>query len=113
MEVSLTEIVKPLAQLGFSLYLLLTQLVFTAPFCYCVSPGEARLASTSSFVHSAVVSESAAAGTDEALAFSVLQQLLGAGPRVKRGSDTTSKLVQSVAKATVDPFDVSGCQFTI
>uniref|UniRef100_A0A8D3E4G6 Ubiquinol-cytochrome c reductase core protein 2b n=1 Tax=Scophthalmus maximus TaxID=52904 RepID=A0A8D3E4G6_SCOMX len=54
--------------------------------------GEIRLAGLSSLVHSAVVSQSAAAGTSEALAFSVLQQVLGAGPHVK---------------ATTDPFDVS------
>ncbi|XP_075890738.1 cytochrome b-c1 complex subunit 2, mitochondrial isoform X2 [Nelusetta ayraudi] len=69
--------------------------------------GEIRLASTSGLVHSAVVAESAVAGTSEALAFSVLQQLLGAGPHVKRGSCATSKLVQGVAKATAEPYDVS------
>ncbi|XP_068610446.1 cytochrome b-c1 complex subunit 2, mitochondrial [Brachionichthys hirsutus] len=69
--------------------------------------GEIRLAGAGSMVHSAVVSQSAAAGTSEALAFSVLQQLLGAGPRVKRGSGTSNKLIQGVARATVDPFDVS------
>nr|XP_046234197.1 cytochrome b-c1 complex subunit 2, mitochondrial isoform X1 [Scatophagus argus] len=69
--------------------------------------GEIRLPSTSSMVHSAVVSQSAAAGTSEALAFSVLQHVLGAGLHVKRGSCITSKLVQGVAKATADPFDVS------
>ncbi|XP_061519841.1 cytochrome b-c1 complex subunit 2, mitochondrial [Phycodurus eques] len=69
--------------------------------------GELRLPSTSSLVHSAVVSEAAASGTGEAVAFSVLQHLLGAGPRIKRGSNATSKLVQGVAKATADPFDVS------
>lgn len=74
----------------------------------CISPGEVRLGSTSSLVHSAVVSQSAAAGTSEALAFSVLQHVLGAGPHVKRGSNATNKLVQGVAKATADPFDVSG-----
>lgn len=72
------------------------------------SPGEVRLGSTSSLVHSAVVSQSAAAGTSEALAFGVLQHVLGAGPHVKRGSNTTNKLVQGVTKATADPFDVSG-----
>uniref|UniRef100_A0A3Q1IGQ8 Ubiquinol-cytochrome c reductase core protein 2b n=1 Tax=Anabas testudineus TaxID=64144 RepID=A0A3Q1IGQ8_ANATE len=66
-----------------------------------------RLPSSSSLVHSAIVSQSAAAGTNEALAFSVLQHLLGAGPHVKRGSSASSKLVQGVAKATADPFDVS------
>uniref|UniRef100_A0A8D3E6H4 Ubiquinol-cytochrome c reductase core protein 2b n=1 Tax=Scophthalmus maximus TaxID=52904 RepID=A0A8D3E6H4_SCOMX len=69
--------------------------------------GEIRLAGLSSLVHSAVVSQSAAAGTSEALAFSVLQQVLGAGPHVKRGSNTSSQLIQGVAKATTDPFDVS------
>ncbi|XP_039644579.1 cytochrome b-c1 complex subunit 2, mitochondrial isoform X1 [Perca fluviatilis] len=69
--------------------------------------GEIRLPSLSSLVHSAVVSESAAASTSEALAFSVLQHLLGAGLHVKRGSCASSKLVQGVAKATADPFDVS------
>lgn len=54
-----------------------------------------------------MVAESAVAGTSEALAFSVLQQLLGAGPHVKRGSCATNKLVQGVAKATAEPFDVS------
>lgn len=72
-----------------------------------LSLGEIRLVNTSSMVHSAVVSQSAAAGTSEALAFSVLQHLLGAGPHIKRGSSSSSKLVQSVTKATADPFDVS------
>uniref|UniRef100_A0A8C6MFE0 Ubiquinol-cytochrome c reductase core protein 2b n=1 Tax=Nothobranchius furzeri TaxID=105023 RepID=A0A8C6MFE0_NOTFU len=69
--------------------------------------GEIRLPGIGSLVHSAVVSQSAAAGSSEALAFSVLQHLLGAGPHVKRGSSSSSKLVQGVAKATADPFDVS------
>lgn len=75
------------------------------------SSGEVRLNSTASVVHSAVVSEAAAVGSSDALAFSVLQHLLGAGPHVKRGSNSTNKLVQSVAKATADPFDVSGGRF--
>lgn len=54
-----------------------------------------------------MVSQAAAAGSSEALAFSVLQHLLGAGLHVKRGSCASSKLVQGVAKATADPFDVS------
>lgn len=69
--------------------------------------GELRLTSSSSFVHSVVVSEGAAAGSSEALSFGVLHHLLGAGPQVKRGSNTTSKLCQGVSKATADPFDVS------
>ncbi|TMS22692.1 Cytochrome b-c1 complex subunit 2, mitochondrial [Larimichthys crocea] len=47
--------------------------------------GEIRIPSTSSFVHSAVVSQSAAAGTSEALAFSVLQHVLGAGLHCQEG----------------------------
>uniref|UniRef100_A0A8P4K9N6 Ubiquinol-cytochrome c reductase core protein 2b n=1 Tax=Dicentrarchus labrax TaxID=13489 RepID=A0A8P4K9N6_DICLA len=69
--------------------------------------GEVRFPNTSSMVHAAVVSQSAAAGSSEALAFSVLQHLLGAGLHVKRGSCASSKLVQGVTKATADPFDVS------
>lgn len=60
-----------------------------------------------------MVSQSAAAGSSEALAFSVLQHLLGAGPHVKRGSGVSNKLVQGVGKATADPFDVSGFQFVM
>ncbi|XP_033974768.1 cytochrome b-c1 complex subunit 2, mitochondrial isoform X1 [Trematomus bernacchii] len=69
--------------------------------------GEVRVPGLGALVHSAVVSESAAAGSGEALAFSVLQHILGAGLHVKRGSCTSSKLVQGVTKATADPFDVS------
>uniref|UniRef100_A0A7N6A4A9 Ubiquinol-cytochrome c reductase core protein 2b n=1 Tax=Anabas testudineus TaxID=64144 RepID=A0A7N6A4A9_ANATE len=78
-----------------------------AHFTFINNSSEIRLPSSSSLVHSAIVSQSAAAGTNEALAFSVLQHLLGAGPHVKRGSSASSKLVQGVAKATADPFDVS------
>ncbi|XP_030019039.1 cytochrome b-c1 complex subunit 2, mitochondrial isoform X1 [Sphaeramia orbicularis] len=66
--------------------------------------GEIRLPTTSSLVHSVVVTEAAPADT---LAFSVLQHLLGGGPYVKRGSNTSSKLFQGASKATADPFDVS------
>uniref|UniRef100_A0A8C7TJW6 Ubiquinol-cytochrome c reductase core protein 2b n=1 Tax=Oncorhynchus mykiss TaxID=8022 RepID=A0A8C7TJW6_ONCMY len=69
--------------------------------------GEVRVQNGSSLVHSAVVSEGAAVGTDEVMAFSVLQHVLGAGPHIKRGSNSTSKLIQGVAKATADPFDAS------
>lgn len=86
------------------LYSSLSHLLLSPP---PAPPGESRLASTSGLVHSLVVSPSAAAGTSEALVFSVLQQVLGAGPHVKRGSNTSSKLVQGVAQATADPFDVS------
>uniref|UniRef100_A0A8C6TNC1 Ubiquinol-cytochrome c reductase core protein 2b n=1 Tax=Neogobius melanostomus TaxID=47308 RepID=A0A8C6TNC1_9GOBI len=69
--------------------------------------GEIRMPSTGGLVHSLVVSEGAAAGDNDALSFGVLQHLLGAGPQVKRGSNSTSILCQGVAKATADPFDVS------
>lgn len=69
--------------------------------------GEVRMASTAGLVHSLVVSEGAAAGGADALSFGVLQHLLGTGPQVKRGANSTSKLCQGVAKATADPFDVS------
>ena len=57
-------------------------------------------------VHAVVVAESAAASSAEATAFSVLQHVLGAGPRVNRGS-SSSKLVKAISKATAQPFDVS------
>uniref|UniRef100_A0AAQ5X9B7 Ubiquinol-cytochrome c reductase core protein 2b n=1 Tax=Amphiprion ocellaris TaxID=80972 RepID=A0AAQ5X9B7_AMPOC len=71
--------------------------------------GEIRMPSNSSLVHAAVVSQGAATTSKEALAFAVLQHVLGAFPYVKRGSCPSSKLVQGVAKATADPFDV--CAF--
>lgn len=79
----------------------------TNPAVLVSSAGETRLQTSSSLVHSAVVSESAAADSSEALAFSVLQYLLGAGPLIKRGSCPSNRLVQGIAKATADPFDVS------
>ncbi|GAA6086339.1 cytochrome b-c1 complex subunit 2, mitochondrial [Tachysurus ichikawai] len=69
--------------------------------------GELRTQTGGSLVHSAVVSESAVARSAEAVAFGVLQHVLGAGPHVKRGSNTTSKLSQAISKATALPFDAS------
>uniref|UniRef100_A0A2K5JX68 Cytochrome b-c1 complex subunit 2, mitochondrial n=1 Tax=Colobus angolensis palliatus TaxID=336983 RepID=A0A2K5JX68_COLAP len=69
--------------------------------------GEIREQNGDSLVHAALVAESAVAGSAEANAFSVLQHVLGAGPHVKRGSNTTSHLHQAVAKVTQQPFDVS------
>ena len=60
-------------------------------------------------VHALVASEAAATGSAEANAFTVLQRVLGAGPHVKRGANIGSKLSQGIAKATTQPFDVSGC----
>ncbi|KAK2097673.1 Cytochrome b-c1 complex subunit 2, mitochondrial [Saguinus oedipus] len=68
--------------------------------------GEIREQNGDSLVHAALVAESAAVGSAEANAFSVLQHVLGAGPHIKRGSNTTSHLHQAVAKATHQPFDV-------
>uniref|UniRef100_A0A8C5CJQ1 Cytochrome b-c1 complex subunit 2, mitochondrial n=1 Tax=Gadus morhua TaxID=8049 RepID=A0A8C5CJQ1_GADMO len=68
--------------------------------------GEMRQQARGSMVHCAVVSESVAAGSPDALAFSVLQHVLGAAPHIKRGSNTTNKLVQGINKATSLPFEV-------
>uniref|UniRef100_A0A8B9DNW5 Ubiquinol-cytochrome c reductase core protein 2 n=1 Tax=Anser cygnoides TaxID=8845 RepID=A0A8B9DNW5_ANSCY len=69
--------------------------------------GEIREQNGDSLVHAAVVTEGAAVGSEDANAFSVLQHVLGAGPLIKRGSNVTSKLYQSIAKATTQPFDAS------
>uniref|UniRef100_A0A8C5KEE3 Ubiquinol cytochrome c reductase core protein 2 n=1 Tax=Jaculus jaculus TaxID=51337 RepID=A0A8C5KEE3_JACJA len=69
--------------------------------------GEIREQSGGSLAHAAIVAEGAANGSAEAHAFSVLQHVLGAGPHVKRGSNTTSLLCQAIAKGNHLPFDVS------
>ncbi|XP_068941041.1 cytochrome b-c1 complex subunit 2, mitochondrial [Petaurus breviceps papuanus] len=69
--------------------------------------GEIREQNGDSLVHAAIVAEGATSGSAEANAFSVLQHVLGAGPHVKRGSNTSSQLHQAIAKATNQPFDVS------
>ncbi|KAM9304763.1 cytochrome b-c1 complex subunit 2, mitochondrial [Gastrophryne carolinensis] len=69
--------------------------------------GEIREQNGDSLVHAAIVSEGASVGSPEANAFSVLQHVLGAGPYIKRGSNSSSKLSQAVSKATNQPFDVS------
>ncbi|XP_042545742.1 cytochrome b-c1 complex subunit 2, mitochondrial [Dipodomys spectabilis] len=69
--------------------------------------GEIREQNGDSLVHAALVAESAAIGSTEANAFSVLQHVLGAGPHVKRGSSSTGLLHQAVAKGSQQPFDVS------
>lgn len=74
--------------------------------CVCFHVGELRVNTSDDLVYALIASEGAAAGSAEANAFSVLQRILGSGPRVKRGSSITSKLCQGVAKATTDPFDV-------
>ncbi|XP_064171233.1 cytochrome b-c1 complex subunit 2, mitochondrial isoform X1 [Anguilla rostrata] len=71
--------------------------------------GEVRNQNGDSLVHAILASEGAVSGSAEASAFSLLQRVLGAGPHVKRGSNTTSKLSQGIAKATPSPFDA--CAF--
>ncbi|ETE58508.1 Cytochrome b-c1 complex subunit 2, mitochondrial, partial [Ophiophagus hannah] len=55
--------------------------------------GEMREQHRDNLVHAVVVAEGAAVGSPEVNAFSVLQNILGAGPLIKRGSRITSKLV--------------------
>ncbi|CAI9537259.1 unnamed protein product [Staurois parvus] len=69
--------------------------------------GEIREQNGDGLVHAAIVAEGAAVGSPEANAFNVLQHVLGAGPYIKRGSNSSSKLSQAVSKATSEPFDVS------
>uniref|UniRef100_A0AAR2JWU2 Cytochrome b-c1 complex subunit 2, mitochondrial n=1 Tax=Pygocentrus nattereri TaxID=42514 RepID=A0AAR2JWU2_PYGNA len=69
--------------------------------------GELRVQNGDSLTHTLIACEGAASGTAEANAFSLLQQLLGAGPQVKRGSNVTSKLSQGIAKTTTQPFDAT------
>lgn len=74
-----------------------------------VHAGELRMPNNDGLVHALIAGESAATGSADANAYSVLQKILGAGPHVKRGSNITSKLSQGIAKATTQPFDVSYC----
>lgn len=69
--------------------------------------GELRNQSGGSLAHALVVSEGATATSAEATAFGVLQHVLGSGPRIKRGANTTSKLSQAISKVTAQPFDAS------
>uniref|UniRef100_A0A673LNZ1 Cytochrome b-c1 complex subunit 2, mitochondrial-like n=1 Tax=Sinocyclocheilus rhinocerous TaxID=307959 RepID=A0A673LNZ1_9TELE len=69
--------------------------------------GELRHQSGGGLVHAVVASEGASVTSAEATAFSILQHVLGAGPHVKRGSNTTSKLSQAISKVTAQPFDAS------
>ncbi|XP_056325811.1 cytochrome b-c1 complex subunit 2, mitochondrial [Danio aesculapii] len=69
--------------------------------------GEVRHQTGAGLVHALVASEGASATSAEATAFSVLQHVLGAGPRVKRGSSSTSALTQAISKVTALPFDAS------
>uniref|UniRef100_A0A8B9KCY0 Cytochrome b-c1 complex subunit 2, mitochondrial n=1 Tax=Astyanax mexicanus TaxID=7994 RepID=A0A8B9KCY0_ASTMX len=68
--------------------------------------GELRQQTGDSLVHAALVAEGAAVSSAEATAFGVLQHVLGVGPRVKRGSNTTSLLDQAISKVSTQPFDV-------
>lgn len=79
---------------------------FLLTWFVCLHSGELRVHTNDDLVHALIASEGAANGSAQANGFSVLQRILGSGPRVKRGSNITSKLCQGVAKATADPFDV-------
>uniref|UniRef100_A0A3B4TK98 Ubiquinol-cytochrome c reductase core protein 2b n=1 Tax=Seriola dumerili TaxID=41447 RepID=A0A3B4TK98_SERDU len=62
--------------------------------------------STSSLVHSAVVSQSAAAGKQRGSGLQCAAASTGSWVHMSRGDQTSpTKLVQGVAKATADPFD--------
>ncbi|XP_051969234.1 cytochrome b-c1 complex subunit 2, mitochondrial isoform X1 [Xyrauchen texanus] len=69
--------------------------------------GELRHQTGGGLAHAIIVSEAASATSADTTAFSVLQHVLGAGPRVKRGSNTTSTLSQAISKVTALPFDAS------
>nr|AAI52593.1 Ubiquinol-cytochrome c reductase core protein II [Danio rerio] len=69
--------------------------------------GEVRHQTGAGLVHALVAIEGASATSAEATAFSVLQHVLGAGPRVERGSSSTSTLTQAISKVTALPFDAS------
>ncbi|XP_069761587.1 cytochrome b-c1 complex subunit 2, mitochondrial isoform X2 [Narcine bancroftii] len=69
--------------------------------------GEIRDQNNDPLVHAAVVAEGVSTSSPEALAFGVLQQLLAAGPYVKRGSNVSSKLDRAILKKNTGPFDVS------
>uniref|UniRef100_A0A3B4TJJ4 Ubiquinol-cytochrome c reductase core protein 2b n=1 Tax=Seriola dumerili TaxID=41447 RepID=A0A3B4TJJ4_SERDU len=61
---------------------------------------------TSSLVHSAVVSQSAAAGKQRGSGLQCAAASTGSWVHMSRGDQTSpTKLVQGVAKATADPFD--------
>lgn len=69
--------------------------------------GELRHQTGGDLTHALLVSEGSSVTAADATAFSVLQCVLGSGPRVKRGSNSSSKLSQAVSKITAQPFDVS------
>ncbi|GCC21789.1 hypothetical protein chiPu_0020264 [Chiloscyllium punctatum] len=69
--------------------------------------GEHREGTSEPLVHAAVVCEGEALSSQESLAFTALQQVLGVGPHVKRGSGMTSTLTQAVSKSTAQPFTAS------
>ncbi|XP_043535802.1 cytochrome b-c1 complex subunit 2, mitochondrial-like isoform X5 [Chiloscyllium plagiosum] len=69
--------------------------------------GEHREGTSEPLVHAAVVCEGEAVSSQESLAFTALQQVLGVGPHVKRGSGMTSTLTRAISKSTAQPFTVS------
>jgi len=72
------------------------------------SGGEVRVETDSGLVYAAVATEGVGIGkTQEAFALGVLQQIIGVGPQVKRGSGPSSKLTQALLKVTENPHAVS------
>ncbi|XP_043535797.1 cytochrome b-c1 complex subunit 2, mitochondrial-like isoform X2 [Chiloscyllium plagiosum] len=69
--------------------------------------GEHREGTSEPLVHAAVVCEGEAVSSQESLAFTALQQVLGVGPHVKRGSGMTSTLTRAISKSTAQPFTAS------
>lgn len=69
--------------------------------------GELRHQTGGDLTHALLVSEGSSVTAADVTAFGVLQHALGSGPRVKRGSNSSSKLSQAVSKITAQPFDVS------
>ncbi|XP_059496628.1 cytochrome b-c1 complex subunit 2, mitochondrial-like isoform X2 [Stegostoma tigrinum] len=70
--------------------------------------GEHREGTFEPLVHAAVVCKGEALSSPESLAFATLQQVLGVGAHVKRGSDMTSTLTRAISKGTAQPFTASG-----
>ncbi|XP_048477219.1 cytochrome b-c1 complex subunit 2, mitochondrial-like [Rhincodon typus] len=75
--------------------------------------GERREGTNEPLVHAAVVCEGEALSSPESLAFATLQQVLGVGSHIKRGSDMTSTLTRAISKGTAQPFTFDLDQFGV
>ncbi|KAL5019081.1 hypothetical protein ScPMuIL_004803 [Solemya velum] len=69
--------------------------------------GEIRQGTNSNLSYAAIVTEGPSCADKDMLAASILQMVMGTGPLVKYGSNSSSKLGQAIAKATSQPFAVS------